>query len=89
MPGQWPHISALYPPRRVHPPGHTEIIYLARTEDLRRPAGAPLAGLSLPPSVGPNGTRLAAVRDDGVIGYIEVEILEQATGAALAPPWWG
>ena len=87
VPGQWPHISALYRGAGFTHTGHTEIIYLARTEDLRRPTGAPLAGLSLRRSVGLNGTRLAAVRDDGVIGYIEVEILETGERAPRSAGW--
>lgn len=39
--------------------GHAEIIYLARVEDLPRPAEIPVAGLSVRRTVGMNGTRLS------------------------------
>jgi hypothetical protein len=46
---------------------------LARVGDLPRPGATALAGMTVRRSVGLNGTRLAAVRDDAEIGYIEVE----------------
>src|SRR5262249_11159187 len=61
--------------------GHTEIVYLARVEDLTRPAVPPVAGLATQRSVGINGCRLAGVLDDEVIGYIEVDTLD--TGERL------
>jgi GNAT superfamily N-acetyltransferase len=76
VPGQWPHISALYQRAGFTHTGHTEIIYLARVGDLPRPAGVPVDGLSVHRSVGMNGTRLSAVLGQEVIGYIEVETFE-------------
>jgi GNAT superfamily N-acetyltransferase len=77
VPDQWPHISAIYQRAGFAHTGHTEIIYLARVEDLPRPAGVPVDGLSLCRAVGMNGTRLSAVLGEDVIGYIEVEIFEE------------
>jgi hypothetical protein len=61
VPEQWPHISALYERAGFAHTGHTEIIYLARIEDLARPAGPPVARLSVRRSAGMNGCRLSAV----------------------------
>ena len=77
VPDQWPHISAIYQRAGFAHTGHTEIIYLARVEDLPRPAGVPLDGLSLGRAVGMNGTRLSAVLGEDVIGYIEVETFDE------------
>jgi GNAT superfamily N-acetyltransferase len=77
VPEQWPHISAIYQRAGFAHAGHTEIIYLARVEDLRRPAEVPIDGLSVRRTVGMNGTRLSAVLGEDVIGYIEVEIFEE------------
>jgi len=77
VPAQWPHIRALYQRAGFAHTGHTEIVYLARVEDLPCPAPPPIAGLSASRSAGTNGTRLSAVLDERVIGYIEVEILEE------------
>jgi GNAT superfamily N-acetyltransferase len=76
VPEQWPHISALYERAGFAHTGHTEIIYFARTEDLRGPAEAPIAGLSVRRTVGMNGTRLSAMLGRDAIGYIEVEIFD-------------
>jgi GNAT superfamily N-acetyltransferase len=77
VPEQWPHIRAIYQRAGFAHTGHTEIVYLARVEDLPRPAEVPVAGLSVRRSVGMNGTRLSAVLGDDVIGYIEVETFEE------------
>lgn len=74
VPEQWPHIRAIYARAGFTHTGDTEVVYLARIEDLRRPA-APIAGLALRRSVGINGTRLSAELGGTVIGYIEVETL--------------
>jgi GNAT superfamily N-acetyltransferase len=76
VPHQWPHIRALYERAGFSHTGHTEVVYLARIADLPT-VQAPIAGLSVSRSVGMNGTRLSAVLGDDVIGYIEVETLEE------------
>lgn len=75
VPEQWPHVAALYERAGFRHTGHTEIVHLAQVPELPRPQ-APLARLSVRRSVGINGTRLSAVLDDAVIGYIEVELLD-------------
>ena len=76
VPEQWPHVRALYQRAGFSHTGHTEVVYLARVDDLPNPAGPPIAGLSVRRSVGMNGTRLSAVLGEEVIGFIEVEIFE-------------
>ena len=87
VPEQWPHIRALYERAGFAHTGHTEVVYLARVEDLPHPAGPPVAGLSARRSVGINGTRLSAVMDDQVIGYIEVETLEEGERLSRNGGW--
>ena len=87
VPDQWPHIRALYERAGFAHAGHTEIVYLARVGDLPRPAGPPIAGLSVRRSVGLNGTRLSAVLGGDVIGYIEVEILDEGERLSRHGGW--
>jgi GNAT superfamily N-acetyltransferase len=77
VPEQWPHIRAMYERAGFTHTGHTEIVYVAKIEELLRPARPPVAGLSASRSVGMNGTRLSALLGDDVVGYIEVEIFEE------------
>ena len=86
VPEQWPHIRALYERAGFAYTGHTEIVYLARVDDLPRPATLPIAGLSVRRSAGMNGTRLSAVLGDEVIGYIEVETLDEGERLLRASP---
>jgi GNAT superfamily N-acetyltransferase len=76
VPAQWPHVRALYGRAGFTHTGHTEVVYLSRVEDLPDPAGPPMAGLAVQRLVGINGTRLAAVLGQDVVGYIELEILD-------------
>jgi GNAT superfamily N-acetyltransferase len=87
VPEQWPHIRALYGEAGFTHAGHTEIVYLARVEDLPRPARAPLAGLSVRRSVGINGCRLSAVLGEEVIGYIEVETFDDGERLPRTTGW--
>ncbi len=87
IPEQWPHISDLYERAGFAHIGHTEVVYLARVADLPAIAGPPIAGLSVRRSVGINGCRLSAVLDDQVIGYIEVEILDEGERVARHGGW--
>ena len=87
VPDQWPHVRALYQEAGFIHAGHTEIVYLARVEDLTRPASAPLAGLSVRRSVGINGCRLSAVLGQDVIGYIEVETFDEGERLARTAGW--
>ncbi|HEY1640693.1 MAG TPA: GNAT family N-acetyltransferase [Streptosporangiaceae bacterium] len=87
VPAQWPHVAALYEQAGFAHTGHTEIVYLARTRDLARPAGPPLPGMSVRRSVGMNGCRLSAVRAAEVLGYIEVETFDQGERQARYGGW--
>ena len=87
VPEQWPHIRALYQQAGFTHTGHTEIVYLARIEDLPRLSGSPLAGLSVRRSVGTNGCRFSAVLGDDVIGYIEVEVFDEGELLTRTAGW--
>ncbi|MGH3067814.1 MAG: GNAT family N-acetyltransferase [Streptosporangiaceae bacterium] len=76
VPEQWPHIRDLYQRAGFVPTGPAEVVYLAAVDELPSPGPPPLAGLAARRSVGMNGTRLSAVLEGQVIGYIEVEIFE-------------
>jgi len=77
VPEQWHHIRELYQNAGFAHGGHTEVVYLARVEDLPAAADPPIKGLDARRSVGINGCRLSAILDDQVAGYIEVEILDE------------
>ena len=91
LPEQWPHIRALYERAGfVHQErtgsehdGQTEIVLLARVDELPRPSAPPLAGLAVERSVGESGTRLTARRGEESVGFIEVET-NLAEGGRLA-----
>jgi GNAT superfamily N-acetyltransferase len=87
VPGQWPHVSALYQQSGFTPEGHAEAVYLAQVPELPRLAQPPLAGLAVRRSVGLSGTRLSAVLEDETIGYIEVEIRAEAERLARHAGW--
>jgi GNAT superfamily N-acetyltransferase len=87
IPEQWSHIRALYERAGFNHDGHTELVFLAAVEDLRRPAAPPLPGLAVRRSVGLNGTRLSAVLADEVIGYVEVEIFDDGERLARRGGW--
>ena len=70
--------------------GHTEIVYLARVQDLPSPgtwSGPPLPGLTVRRSVGINGCRLSAVLGGEVIGYIEAEIWDEGERLSRHGGW--
>ena len=87
MPEQWPHVATLYQRAGFAHTGHTEIVYLARVQDLPSPAGPPVPGLEVRRSVGINGCRLSAVLSQEVIGYIEVETLEEGERLSRHGGW--
>jgi GNAT superfamily N-acetyltransferase len=87
VPEQWPHIRALYQESGFTHTGHTEIVYLARVQDLPHPAGPPLAGLSVRRSVGTNGCRLSGVLGPNVIGYIEMERFDEGERLTRTAGW--
>ena len=87
IPGQWPHVAALYERAGFTHAGHTEVIYLARVADLSRPPGVPVAGLTARRAAGMNGTRLSAVLGPDVIGYIEVDIFDEGERLSRRGGW--
>ena len=87
IPEQWPHVSDLYERAGFAHTGHTEVVYLATVADLVGFADPPIAGISVRRSVGINGSRLSAVLDDQVIGYVEVEIFDQGERLARHGGW--
>jgi ribosomal protein S18 acetylase RimI-like enzyme len=87
IPEQWPHIAAIYERAGFAHNGHTEIVYLAMVTNLPRPADVPVAGLSVRRSVGINGTRLSAALGADVIGFIEVEILDEGERLSRHGGW--
>ncbi len=87
VPEQWPHVRALYERAGFRYDGHTELVFLAAVEDLRRPAAPPLSGLTVQRTVGLNGTRLSALLGGEVIGYIEVEIFDERERLARHSGW--
>ena len=76
LPEQWPHVLAVYERAGFVHEGRTEIVFIASLDDLPQPSATPVAGLELRRSLGINGTRLAAVLADDVVGYVEVETQE-------------
>ena len=87
VPEQWPHVRAFYERAGFARAGHTEVVYLARVGDLPHLTGPPLAGLSVRRSVGISGTRLSAVLGDEVIGYIEIEVIEEGERLSRHGGW--
>jgi GNAT superfamily N-acetyltransferase len=87
VPEQWPHIRALYERAGFAHTGHTEVVYLAKVDELPRPAKPRIAGLSVRRSAGMNGMRLSAVLSDDVIGYIEVETLDEGERLSRHGGW--
>jgi GNAT superfamily N-acetyltransferase len=87
VPEQWPHVRDLYSRAGFTHVGHTEVVYLAKVEDLPVPAKAPVDGLRVTLSVGINGCRLSAVLGDQVIGYIEVETIDEGERLSRRGGW--
>jgi GNAT superfamily N-acetyltransferase len=87
VPEQWPHVRALYEGAGFLHKGHTEVVHLARVQDLPSPAGSPFEGLSVRRSVGMNGTRLSAALGEQVIGYIEVDTLQEGQRLSRHGGW--
>jgi GNAT superfamily N-acetyltransferase len=85
LPAQWPHIRALYQRAGfgLTEDSHTEVVLLARVDELPRPSGPPIPGLALGRAVGINGTRLHGSLGEQPVGYIEVET-NLAEGGRLA-----
>jgi GNAT superfamily N-acetyltransferase len=87
IPEQWPHIAGLYLRAGFSHTGQTEVVYLARVEDLPDPADAPLDGVTVRRSVGINGCRMSAALGPEVAGYIEIEILDEGERLSRHGGW--
>ena len=87
VPEQWPHVRELYGRAGFTHVGHTEVVYLAKVEDLPVAAEPPVDGLRVIRSVGINGCRLSAVLGDQVIGYIEVETKDEGERLSRRGGW--
>ncbi|MGI8449727.1 MAG: GNAT family N-acetyltransferase [Streptosporangiaceae bacterium] len=83
VPEQWPHVRTIYERAGFAHTGHTDIVSMARVEDLPRPAGPPIARLVVRRSLGPHGTRLAAMLGEDLIGSADIRILGE-TGAGIS-----
>jgi GNAT superfamily N-acetyltransferase len=87
IPEQWPHVAGLYQRAGFRHTGQTEVVYLARVQDLPGPGGGPGGGLAVRRSVGINGCRLSAVLGREVAGYVEVEILDEGERLSRHGGW--
>lgn len=72
VPEQWPHIRAIYRRAGFRQIGKTEVVFVARVDDLPRSA-PPHTELYARRTLGVNGTRIWAILDDEAIGHIEVD----------------
>jgi GNAT superfamily N-acetyltransferase len=87
VPEQWPHVRAIYEKAGFHHAGKTEIVFVARVDDLPR-LSAPHVRLRTQRTLGVNGTRIWAVIDDEAVGHIEVDTnLGEANRAAGISLW--
>jgi GNAT superfamily N-acetyltransferase len=83
VPEQWPHVRAVLQRAGFAHDGHTEVVLLARVDELPRPTRPPIEGLTVRRALGINGTRLSACLGTEVVGYVEVET-NLAEGGRLA-----
>jgi GNAT superfamily N-acetyltransferase len=86
IPEQWPHVADLLRRAGFSRGERSEIVLLADVGELPRPAPPP--GLRAVRTLGTVGTRLAAVRDDGEVGFIEVDTGIGGSGAIAGHPGW-
>jgi GNAT superfamily N-acetyltransferase len=74
IPEQWPHVRAILEIAGFAHEGTTEIVLVARTDELAQPGPAPLDGLEIRRTLGVNGTRLSATLGAQTLGFIEVDV---------------
>lgn len=87
VPDVWPHVRAIYERAGFVYDGHSEVVLLARVDDLPRSMEPPLPGVVARRSLGINGTRFTAMLGDRAIGYIEVESLADAERVGRLDRW--
>ena len=78
VPEQWPHVERLYARHGFVQEGETESIWMVDLVDIPAPGEPPLPDLAVRRLLGINGTRFTAHRDGSPVGYLEVELLDQA-----------
>lgn len=71
LPRVWPHVRAAYQRAGFRHTGDTEVLLLARVEDLPRPQSR--AGVTIERSVGEYGTRFTAHSGRQAVGFVEVD----------------
>ncbi|WP_202805771.1 GNAT family N-acetyltransferase [Actinopolymorpha alba] len=87
VPDVWPHVRAIYERAGFVHVGDTEVVLLARVDNLPRPGEPTVPGLAARRSVGINGTRFTAHLGERQIGYIEVESLADAERVGRLDRW--
>ena len=87
VPEQWPHVRDIYERAGFRHRGRTEIVFVTAIADLpRRPP--PMPGLIARRTLGVNGTRIWALVEDEVLGFIEVDTnLGEGNRAAGITAW--
>ncbi|MET7453064.1 N-acetyltransferase [Streptomyces sp. NPDC005574] len=71
LPRPWPHIRAVYDRAGFRHTGGTEVLLIARVEDLPRPETRP--GVTFERTLGECGTRFTAYERRRVLGFVEVD----------------
>jgi hypothetical protein len=87
VPEQWTHIRAAYERNGFVHQGRTEILDMASVDEILRPTVEPVAGMTWRRSVGVNGTRISAMLDAEVLGFIEVESREDPGRSTRNAGW--
>lgn len=78
VPEQWPHVERLYTRHGFEQRGRTESVWLVDLSEVQVAGTAPLPGLEVRRLLGVNGTRFTVHRADTPVGYLEVDVLDQA-----------
>lgn len=87
VPEQWPHVRSVYDRAGFRGGQRVEVVLVAEVDALRRPA-ASAGGLVARRSVGVCGTRISAVLDGEVVGYVEVDtVLDPGTRTSRVGAW--
>lgn len=88
VPEQWPHIREVYHRAGFRADeGRSETIFLARVSELLVAGEPPIARMIPRRTLGINGTRISAVLEEKVIGYIEVGNLDESPRTLRTQGW--